>query len=868
MDLHAWIDDGRVLRGWAIVPGKLPGRGPETRLWLTDWSLKDRTLEAAFALGAGPSQRVCRLRAALPEADVGGFVGTCTIAGAAGTSEGAASGTLYRAFRGTYTTDGPEGRWTRDVLAGVAPAPGEEVRLAAPAGAGLPQMVELYEQVAALDWAMREYPLPPGEALRAVRLGLDDRYRYYPANVAFYRKAAKRDVPPKAPPHMHEVLADAAGAAEYAAGLVRAAQTALADRQAGQCPAVGIGEPADGDFVPGGEVRPMAPAAGGGSLLPEADARGGADWRLVGDWTCFGFIQRTSSFEGPPYLPEIVIPPALRPGGAALELGQAVRIATGDPGEHLWAWRSSGDAADGQVYIPRDCLMPTKENRGRWGGSKGTGVSGETLDFYYHHMVTWYATTTVRADKARRVWLAVTINWDGRLWVNDRLVWRPSRQQTPGQVAVIVVDLQAGENRLTLCCTRRPVEDGNNGNLGAHVFKYGRKSFGSFAVWMASGGGPRQAEAVAAAMAAERAADARIASARAARGIRGRRGDGAGRYPDARPPVAWDIARGVNIRWKKSVATDDAEPVIAGGRLFVTTYTGEVVCLDAASGAEVWRRKPRVEGAGAAEAYPPAPVTASFALSSRMWDPSARPPTVKPHAALGRSCLTALADGRRLWAHDPRGAVACFDRDGKQLWARAVPAQVPRFTEGGYIATRVLPLTHPAIVGQRLLAAVGGGLIALDVDSGAVLWQRPKLDWLGQFAVMDLGGPPPGGQLVLLSSGEVLDAGSGRTIIARCAPLIPDAACEPLVDGRIAFFHAGSSAVRFWRGDAGQVRCRVLWDSPADIRKRQHDINHGNYNGPGTPEYFCQGAYPPTPVLHDGLLFTHLAEPTSISHGP
>ncbi len=874
LDFHVWIEDGRILRGYAIVPGKLPGRGPEVILSLGAWSVKDKAMEAEFVVGVGATKRICRLRAALPDAEAGRFTGAYHMVGEKGETDGVAAGTLYRAFAGAYTTDSVDGRWTKDVLAGVAPATPAKIELATPTATGLAQVVEVYEQVAALDWALREYPLPPADALRGVRLGLDDRYTYYPANLSFYRKATQRDVPPKAPAHMHQALADSlgagsAGAAEYAAGLVRAAQAALADRQAEHRPAVGIPEASDPDFLPAGNARMMDRAADRGNLLPAAGEETEADWRLLGDWTCLGFIQRTSSFDAAPYMPEIAVSAALRPGGAPLEIGRPVRIPNADPGEHLWAWRANGDPVDGQVTIPRDCLLAlkTKAVRGRWGGAKGTGIDGETLDYYYHNLVTWYATTTIRTEKARRVWLALTINWDGRLWVNDRLVWRPNREHTPGHVAVIPVDLKAGENRLTICCSRRPTEDGNNGNLGALTFKYGEKSFGTFAVWVAGSGRPRTAEAVAAALEKERAGDKERAAAQASRGIRGRRGDGTGRYPDAKPPVAWDIAKGINIRWKKSIPTDDAEPVIVGKRLFVTTYTGEVVCLDAMTGAELWRKKPEAKGDAPAAPYPPQAVTSTFAMSSLMWGPPAKPLAVKPHAALSRSCLTPLADGRQVWAHDPRGVVACFDHEGRQIWAQAVAAQVPRFTEGGYVATRVLPLTHPAIIGQRLVVAAGEGLAALDLDRGAVLWQRPKLDWLGQFAVMDLGGGP-GGQLVLLSSAEVLDAATGETLIARCAPLIPDAACEPVVDGRIAYFHAASSAVRFWRTDGGKVRCRLLWDSPTDIRRRQHDTNHGNFNGPGTPEFFCQGAYPPTPVLHDGLLFTHMAEPTSISHGP
>ena len=176
-----------------------------------------------------------------------------------------------------------------------------------------------------------------------------------------------------------------------------------------------------------------------------------------------------------------------------------------------------------------------------------------------------------------------------------------------------------------------------------------------------------------------------------------------------------------------------------------------------------------------------------------------------------------------------------------------------------------MPPTAPAMLAGRLFAAVGAGITAYDEATGKELWRRDTLDYNGRFAVMDVG---PG--LLLLSSGEVLDAATGKTLIARSAPLMPDSTSVPLVAGRVAFFNACSSAVRFWTDARGQVRHQLLWDSPTDIRKRQADQNTGRFNGPNRPDYFGQstGAFPPTSALVNGLLFVHLAEPLSIDHGP
>ena len=899
-ELFAWIEDGRVLRGYAIVPGRLPGRGPELRVRLERWSLAKGGLEVQLVLGSDTSRRreTWTLTAALPQPDCGGFTGRYKTVRERPNPEssaervrdeqtGVAEGTLFRAYRGAYRTDGLDGRRTGEALAGVAAVPRPaKVRLpAVPIEAGLSpaaifaNVVELWRQVAALDWALREYPLPLAEALRAVRDGRDDRSRYYPGYIQWYLKATRKagserqHVPAVVRPHMHEAIASmmgakAEGAAAYAERLVEVARAALADRKAKAAPTIGVGSPVDPDFGPYAGLR-LAGCGGGVNALPGATADDPPGWAALDDWTCHGFIMRCSSFETGPYLPELPIVPGLRPGGAALEIAKPVRLAHPDRGEHLWAWRARPTGVGGLVTIPRECLLLTKAEtlRRRWSATAGAGVAEETLDFYYNTFVSWYGTTTLKSAKRQRVWMAARIDWDGRVWVNDRLVWRPSREHTSQQIAVFPVDLEAGLNRITVCSSMRPVGDGNTGNFGAYVYKHGVKAFGPFTVWVAGGVEPRSAEAVAAARKRQQACDRRSAAARAARGLRGRRGDGTGLYPDAKPPVAWDIERGINIRWKRPIPTDDAEPVIVGERLFVTTYTGELVCLNARTGAELWRKKPRTAGAPAAGEYPPLAVAASFAVSARMWV-KGKPRKIKPHAAYARSCLTPVADRDRVWMHDPRGSVACFDHAGRQRWAHAVAAQTPHYAEGGYVKARILPPTHPAAIGSRLIAAVGEGLTAFDLQTGKVVWQRPTLDYLGQFAVMEpLDGAAEG--LVLLSSGEVLDAGTGKTVLARCAPLMPDAACEPVVNGQTAYFHACNSAVRFWRDPAGKLCSRVLWCANVDIKKRQHDMSHNNRDNRSEPRNFTRSAaYPPTPVLLGDLLFEHMGEQMTIEHGP
>jgi outer membrane protein assembly factor BamB len=793
-EVYVWVEDGQVRRGYVcnLATHNPKYNPPQPILALNDWSAKARNFTAEFVIGIGKNRRTFLVRGTLSDADAGQLAGTVTDTSAKGTNTWPVAGTVYRAFAGTYETDGFDGKWTRPVLAGVAPAAAAKVEWPATT-----DPVELYRQVAAVDWALHEYPLPVSDALAKVREGADDGWKYWWLG----RNMTKSSTAP-------------IGSAE---ALAQIARRATANRQP---PVVGLGPVTDPEFAP-------------------VTTSGDANWKLVGEWDCYGFVPRAYAFETGPYLPEVVVPLAGK---------QTVRL---HPDQHQWSWRGVADPADGAVTIPIEPLRLPGQLRDSFGHC-ARGKGGQLyLDGANGPWATWYATTTIHAERAERVWLATWVEWDGRVWVNDTLVWQPTKEQTPRQLARVPVEVKAGENRITVCVSPRPANDGNSGNPSSWVHKYGERAYGSFAMWLGRGTPATGTKAT----------DAKPAALT----------DGTvNRYPDARPALAWDIEKGVNVRWKAKLATDDAEPVIVGDRLFVTTYNGELACLDAASGKELWRQTP--QATGELEAYPKPAIAASFARTRR-WVAATKSPFEETHSAnfgaYVRSCLAPLADSNKIWMHDPRGRIACFDPAGKQLWAQAVPAQVPRFVVGYGIETypgpTVAPPTPPARLGGKLLAAVGAGLAAYDAASGKELWRREAVDYNGGFAVMDVG---PG--LVLLSSCEVLDAASGKTVIGRAAPLMPDFTGRPLVAGNVAYFNACSSAVRFWTDAVGQVRHQLLWDNATDIRCRGADRNNGRTAGPQVADFFGQGttAYVPTPVLHNGILFMHMAEPNSIARGP
>lgn len=79
----------------------------------------------------------------------------------------------------------------------------------------------------------------------------------------------------------------------------------------------------------------------------------------------------------------------------------------------------------------------------------------------------------------------------------------------------------------------------------------------------------------------------------------GWRGDGTGRYPGATPVTDWNIKTGSNVVWQTKLPFFSASgPIVVGdpsagsgqGKVFTTAEPDLLICLDAKTGKELWRR--------------------------------------------------------------------------------------------------------------------------------------------------------------------------------------------------------------------------------------------------------------------------------------
>jgi outer membrane protein assembly factor BamB len=155
-------------------------------------------------------------------------------------------------------------------------------------------------------------------------------------------------------------------------------------------------------------------------------------------------------------------------------------------------------------------------------------------------------------------------------------------------------------------------------------------------------------------------------------------------------PTAWPSE--LSKQWKIKVGTGDATPVLVGKKIYLhTRQEGDevILCLNAATGKELWEKK-----------YPVAPATG----------PAAAHP--------GPRSTPAVANGK-IVTFGISGILSCLDAaSGKMIWQKENPTNaIPQFYTG----------MSPLISGGVCIAHVGtkdnGEVLALDLKTGNVKWK-------------------------------------------------------------------------------------------------------------------------------------------------
>lgn len=194
-----------------------------------------------------------------------------------------------------------------------------------------------------------------------------------------------------------------------------------------------------------------------------------------------------------------------------------------------------------------------------------------------------------------------------------------------------------------------------------------------------------------------------------------------------------------NILWKAPVpGRGHSSPIVVGSRVFLSSADEKrnlltVLCYDRGSGKELWRKDVLEGGA-----------------DSRL------------HKKNTRASSTLACDGERVYAifHNDGGIWAtALDLSGKQVWQKKAGGFVSHW---GYSAS-------PTIYRTSLIVATdhkdGGGLHALDLRTGELLWEtpRPKAPSYASPVVLNVAGKD---QLVIAGADQVnsYDPANGKQL--------------------------------------------------------------------------------------------------------
>jgi outer membrane protein assembly factor BamB len=265
--------------------------------------------------------------------------------------------------------------------------------------------------------------------------------------------------------------------------------------------------------------------------------------------------------------------------------------------------------------------------------------------------------------------------------------------------------------------------------------------------------------------------------------------DGSGVYADAKPPVSGDEATKKNVMWKSPVPNwGFSQPVVAGGKVFVTCEAGWpanqafplLVCYDAATGKELWRRSldhlPAVipgeakrrevsatwsgivgrfaayfEARNLAVGDREAGVALATKAGLKVGEPSPsnksgigspKGEVLKTMGELkayglnldnwwsdehgircvGNAHATPCTDGTNVYAATGMHGYFCFDLDGTAKWTRFEPGEWWFNTYGGndYCKNARSPLLYRGL----FISDLAGRVRAFDVKTGATKWSH------------------------------------------------------------------------------------------------------------------------------------------------
>jgi outer membrane protein assembly factor BamB len=284
--------------------------------------------------------------------------------------------------------------------------------------------------------------------------------------------------------------------------------------------------------------------------------------------------------------------------------------------------------------------------------------------------------------------------------------------------------------------------------------------------------------------------------------------NGSGVSPETKLPITW--GKDKNIRWKAPLpGQGHSNPVIAGGRVFVTASSGfqqrrlHVLCLDQATGKQRWHRQFRATGSTLCNA------------KSNMAAP------------------TPVTDGKAVYALFATGDLVALDAEGNLLWYRPLARDYP--TLANNVGMAASPLLWKDVLILPMDNAGESFVAAVDAKTGKNRWKTARareINWVSPLLVPK----GDGAQVVIgaLAGLAAYDAQTGKKLWTYAGAGFSNTSTPVLGDGLILAAGGQFAAVRPGTGKAGPSlawqtsKLRPNISSPIYYEKRVYAINPSN----------------------------------------
>jgi outer membrane protein assembly factor BamB len=333
-------------------------------------------------------------------------------------------------------------------------------------------------------------------------------------------------------------------------------------------------------------------------------------------------------------------------------------------------------------------------------------------------------------------------------------------------------------------------------------------------------------------------------------------------------------------------APGSSAPVIMGDRLFVTTETGSVVCIDKANGKLLWIRSLTYYDFATADERNTHPerfaeldplakqlqqidqidlvMPWKVPALEKDWRSSVEGKIFKAMAQVSRDkrsplheCeagLTAhapITDGKYVYAVFGSGICVCYDRDGNRKWMRLLNHDR---VEHGYT-------TSPLLVDGKLIIYFNNFTI-LDAATGKTILERPhflapgtSLNWYTNFHATGVLLPAGGAKVLYFLNGEFVRLSDGKTLTLdekKLAVLKPvnytqhdaNRVAAPVVENGVAY------KIQNNKGGVVMFKLPPLQGDKVD----PEIIREIPFGTPKFP-YYYEPFYCASPLLHEGLLY-------------